>query len=558
MKREWMKNMKIGKKLLTSFLAIVVLYVLTVSAALWGIHQIWQSMDTFYQHSYQSTSSAQGMRAAIQGIGRDILSISSAVYIQDEQAYLEEAKEYAELIDSGVKNLQRTFSNEEVLNQAIASLEAVVPVRDKLLNLLADGKKDEAIVLYGKEYEPLAKTARTALKAVEDYAKESAAKYWENSRASTYRTTGLMVALALLVVAATTLLWYTLTRMITKPIRELKAASKEMENGNLEVDISYESQDELGDLADSLRKTAATLKQYTSAVTEGMLALGSGKLTYRYRGEFKGDFRILGESLERISSLLGSAIEQIASSADQVASGADQVASGAQVLSQGAVEQASSVEELAASINEISAGVRANADDAVNASKKADGVGVRVGESDEQMEHMNVIIGRIKTDSNRITEIVREIEDIAFQTNILALNAAVEAARAGDAGRGFAVVASEVRHLASKTTEASKMTTELAMETTRTVDEGAQAAARTTESLKKVVEGVRDMNAMLERISDASIHQADSIIQIRRSIELISKIVQGNSATSEESAAASEELSAQAQLLKKLVEEFER
>lgn len=551
MKREWMKNMKIGKKLLTSFLAIVVLYVLTVSAALWGIHQIWQSMDTFYQHSYQSTSSAQGMRAAIQGIGRDILSISSAVYIQDEQAYLEEAKEYAELIDSGVKNLQRTFSNEEVLNQAIASLEAVVPVRDKLLNLLADGKKDEAIVLYGKEYEPLAKTARTALKAVEDYAKESAAKYWENSRASTYRTTGLMVALALLVVAATTLLWYTLTRMITKPIRELKAASKEMENGNLEVDISYESQDELGDLADSLRKTAATLKQYTSAVTEGMLALGSGKLTYRYRGEFKGDFRILGESLERISSLLGSAIEQIASSADQVASGA-------QVLSQGAVEQASSVEELAASINEISAGVRANADDAVNASKKADGVGVRVGESDEQMEHMNVIIGRIKTDSNRITEIVREIEDIAFQTNILALNAAVEAARAGDAGRGFAVVASEVRHLASKTTEASKMTTELAMETTRTVDEGAQAAARTTESLKKVVEGVRDMNAMLERISDASIHQADSIIQIRRSIELISEIVQGNSATSEESAAASEELSAQAQLLKKLVEEFER
>lgn len=102
------------------------------------------------------------------------------------------------------------------------------------------------------------------------------------------------------------------------------------------------------------------------------------------------------------------------------------------------------------------------------------------------------------------------------------------------------------------------MTTELALETTRTVDAGCAGGCADTESLKKVVEGVGEMNAMLERISDASIHQADSIIQIRKSIELISEIVQGNSATSEESAAASEELSAQAQLLKKLVEEFER
>ena len=166
-------------------------------------------------------------------------------------------------------------------------------------------------------------------------------------------------------------------------------------------------------------------------------------------------------------------------------------------------------------------------------------------------------MGQVKKNSGEITGIVRQIEDIAFQTNILALNASVEAARAGEAGRGFSVVAEEVRRLASKTAGASKLTAELVEKNSEAARDGMDAVNATARTLKDSVEGARTVNREMDKISGLSIQQAEAISQIRKSVELISEIVQGNSATSEESAAASEELSAQAQILKELVERFE-
>lgn len=212
---------------------------------------------------------------------------------------------------------------------------------------------------------------------------------------------------------------------------------------------------------------------------------------------------------------------------------------------------------MAVSINEISDSVTENAQNAVKSSHLAEEVGGRVLKSNQQMQGMISTIKQIKSNSDEITVIVKEIEDIAFQTNILALNASVEAARAGEAGRGFSVVANEVRRLAAKTTSASKMTSELASKTLEAVEEGILSAGRTAQSLEKVVDGMQSVNGIVDNISEASVQQAEAISQIRKSIELISEIVQGNSATSEESAAASEELSAQAQLLRDMVEQFE-
>ena len=213
------------------------------------------------------------------------------------------------------------------------------------------------------------------------------------------------------------------------------------------------------------------------------------------------------------------------------------------------------MEELAVSINEIAESVRDNADNAVESSRLSDKVGNSLIESDKQMQALIQAVNHVKLNSTEITKIVQEIEDIAFQTNILALNASVEAARAGDAGRGFSVVAGEIRRLAA--TAASKLTAELIDKNSEAVDVGMKTAESTAETLKESVTGAQKVNGMVEKISEVCIQQADAIAQIRKSIELISDIVQGNSATSEESAAASEELSAQAQVLKEMVEQFE-
>ncbi len=181
----------------------------------------------------------------------------------------------------------------------------------------------------------------------------------------------------------------------------------------------------------------------------------------------------------------------------------------------------------------------------------------QINSSAEQMASLMESMGQVKKNSGEITGIVRQIEDIAFQTNILALNASVEAARAGEAGRGFSVVAEEVRRLASKTAGASKLTAELVEKNSEAARDGMDAVNATARTLKDSVEGARTVNREMDKISGLSIQQAEAISQIRKSVELISEIVQGNSATSEESAAASEELSAQAQILKELVERFE-
>lgn len=177
-------------------------------------------------------------------------------------------------------------------------------------------------------------------------------------------------------------------------------------------------------------------------------------------------------------------------------------------------------------------------------------------ESNKKMQDMIGTMLDISTSSSQIGKIIKTIEDIAFQTNILALNAAVEAARAGAAGKGFAVVADEVRNLASKSAEASKNTSVLIESSLKAVENGTRIADDTAKSLLSAVSGARTVTEYIDRISQASTEQSQSIVHVTLGIDQISSVVQTNSATAEESAAASEELSGQAQMLKDFVSRF--
>ena len=234
----------------------------------------------------------------------------------------------------------------------------------------------------------------------------------------------------------------------------------------------------------------------------------------------------------------------------------DEIRIAAQALSQGATEQASSIEELSASITEITDQINKNAENAKQANDSAEHAGREIMNSNEQMRSMVEAMDEITVKSSEISKIIKVIDDIAFQTNILALNAAVEAARAGAAGKGFAVVADEVRNLASKSAEAAKGTTVLIEESIAAVQSGSEIARRTAEMLDESANVTRQAVSLIEKITEASIMQAESAAQINVGVEQISSVVQTNSATSEESAAASEELSGQAELLKSLVGKF--
>src|SRR4029453_446326 len=213
-----------------------------------------------------------------------------------------------------------------------------------------------------------------------------------------------------------------------------------------------------------------------------------------------------------------------------------------------------SVEETSASLEEISSMIRSTADNAEKAKALAGEAHAVAQAGSRTMVEMTQAMAAIDTSSAEVAKIVKNIDEIAFQTNILALNAAVEAARAGEAGAGFAVVADEVRSLAQRSAAAAKETAdkiEVAITNSR---KGSECTAKVEESLAHIAERVNSTDSLVAEIATAAREQAQGIEQINVAIAQLDKISQSNSASAEESASAAEELDAQAAALKEMVE----
>ena len=556
--KEKFRNLKIGKKLLLAFGAIIIMYVLTVVIALFNIRTLAERMDRLYNEPFANVQTSQNAMANLQKVSKNLSLLAGTENLVDKDTFLQDTKETVKEVEAGMEALATGYvSGPEKVEELKGLFSQLKSPRDAMLAAIEENRREDALNIYTGEYAPQVAKVMTCLGEVVDLSAEDAHKSLLEAKRISRQILTLLIIMAAVILLITVVLWLTITKSIQRPVNEIKKAANTIANGQLKTELTYQSKDELGQLADDIRDTASALNLYVSEIRKGLVELGSGRLNYRPPISFKGDFIAISEGMNEIGELLRESIVQIGNSAEQVFGGAEQIANGAQVLAQGASEQASSIEELAVSINDIADGVRDNADGAVKSSELADSVGNYLMESNEQMMNLMEYNRQIKKNSVEITGIVKEIEDIAFQTNILALNAAVEAARAGEAGKGFSVVAGEVRRLASKTSSASRLTSELSEKNKEAVDAGMEAANDTAKTLKKSVDGAQEVNRMVSKISQASVQQAEAISQIRKTVELISDIVQGNSATSEESAAASEELSAQAQILKELVERFE-
>lgn len=342
-------------------------------------------------------------------------------------------------------------------------------------------------------------------------------------------------------------------RLCTERIEELAAG--DLQSGIPEI----HRQDEAGRLAMATQTVVESLNNMIGDIGRVLEAMADGDLgvnTDTGAEYYVGDFEKLLGYIKNINSKLGETIAQINTSADQVTSGADQVSSGAQALSQGATEQASEIEQLASRIAVITTEVEENYGSCESANKLAEETIGYMNTAISEMSRLNGAMTSINETSEHIGNIIKTIEDIAFQTNILALNAAVEASRAGEAGKGFAVVADEVRNLASKSAEAAKTTTTLIQQSLEAVHNGSRIAGSTSEALAGVEKRALGVEEVVKEIASASEKQAGMIEQIKTSIEQISGVVQTNSATAEQSAAASEELSGQASILRELIGVF--
>ena len=350
-----------------------------------------------------------------------------------------------------------------------------------------------------------------------------------------------------------------LIKRALNPLQGIALAGKAVAEGNFDVKVSYDRQDEIGDLAAAIQSVMQHVREIISDLSDKLseLAKGNFRVSLENTEQYPGAYRPLLNSLQEISNDLNKTMAEIKTSAKEVNAGAEQVSSGAQGLSQGATEQASSIEELSATVNDISEHIKRTAENTRLANTEAQNAGKEVSHSDKQMQQMKAAMENINQKSGEISKIIKTIDDIAFQTNILALNAAIEAARAGVAGKGFAVVADEVGNLAQKSANAAKDTTMLIEETLQAVEQGTVLADSTAESLQRVVTGAGKVTELVNQIAEASVEQSRAVEQVSTGIDQISSVVQSNTATAEESAAASEELSGQANILNELVGRFQ-
>ena len=343
---------------------------------------------------------------------------------------------------------------------------------------------------------------------------------------------------------------------ILEPLHAIEDVAMELTEGNLHSTLEYHSEDEIGRLAHSMRKSIRILGTYVDDIDRSMKLFSEGNFDVHPEVEWRGDFVGILNSFMAFQASMAGTIKRIQNVSNEVSGAAEQVASSSNDLADGATNQAAVVEELTATVTGVSEQVEKNSQSAKEISGKVDELGNAISESNGKMHEMVDSMHEISEASNEIDKIITTINEIASQTNLLALNASIEAARAGEAGKGFAVVANQVNVLADQSAQAAKESATLIETSVKAVEKGMVIAGQTAAQLEEVAENSKVITTEVTNIAETLETQTTEIKQINEGIEQINDVVQTNSATSEECAAASQEMSSEAESLREMIRKF--
>ncbi len=350
-----------------------------------------------------------------------------------------------------------------------------------------------------------------------------------------------------------------ITKSITEPVDELVNRMENFATGDISSPFPVHNvDDEIADMLNAVGGTTTKLQKIFADLEQLLsdMAEGNFKIATSCEEEYVGEYNGLLMAIRKMNRQMDATLKDVREAANTVSYGSSNLAEASQALAEGATDQAASIEEMQATIDEITTALEKTVGE-VNASyEKAEACATEAEKSRHEMGAMMAAMNRISDTSQKIENIIAELEDIASQTNLLSLNASIEAARAGEAGRGFAVVADQIRNLAEQSAKSAVNSRELIEESIREVELGNEAAVKTSDVLEGVVNSIHEIAETSKMISKLSGQQAEAMEQANMGIERISEVVEANSATAEEASATSEELSAQAISMEELVNQF--
>lgn len=554
-----LKNFKVRNKLFIAFGMILAMVVLILCAVLVSVTTINKNITDFHDRAFVGVELADKLDLMINVAARDTVYAALDNSTMSSVTKVSSAKSTLQDMLGTINELREIYTGDvSILDEMTTEVKKLSGILDAEIEILTGTDAEASFAFYEEKILPVRARVSTLAGQLVEYEESVADTLYNDTKSNAEMTIIAVIILSVIAIINGVFFTIYITRQLGSGIKDVHNAAEEMAKGNFDVDVEYESKDELGEMGNAIEKLAANTKSVITDLGVLLDEIAHGNLAVKTSNPqlYIGIFGEILTSINRFTETLNGTMLNIDTAAEQVASGAGQVSSGAQSLSQGATEQASSIEELSATISVISEMINATSADADNANNQSIIAGEQLVSANEKTNQLVDAMNEIKVSAAKIQEIIKAIEDIAFQTNILALNAAVEAARAGDAGKGFAVVADEVRNLAGKSAEAAQNTQVLISNTTQAVAKGGELVADVAKDMNTVSESSAKVAEINAKISKAAKEAANSVSQITVGIDQITSVIQNNSATSEQSAAASEQLSGQASLLKEMIDEF--
>lgn len=550
-------KMKMKQKMIFGYAVVIGMMIILVVCGIIGLNLLKSRFNDYLNGSQRADTAVKMCRIYTNSAAR---SIREMVLNDDKSTYAD----YRETIDSNIKNLEEelvVLKDTGMLDDSLYQRyeQAVtdwVTIGEKIVSVIEEGDRKKATAMILEECTPALQNTISVVNEINEITEQEKE---EAVQTSLYTVVVEVILFSVILVISIVLAMITGKRIIesiTRPLRGIETVAKELSDGNLHSQLEYHSDDEIGNLAHSLRKSIRILASYVDDIDRAMKEFSSGNFDVQPEVEWKGDFISIRDSILGFERTMSDTVKNIQRVADQVTNGAEQVSASSMDLAQGASEQAGITEELTATIESVSEKVHQNAENAKNISKEVENVGIEIINSNGKMQEMVESMSEINESSREISKIIATINDIASQTNLLALNASIEAARAGEAGKGFAVVADQVSVLAAQSAKAAKESTKLIETSVQAVGNGMIIANQTAEQLENVVKGSKEITEKVNLIAEASEEQSESISQINDGVEHINGVVQTNSANTEECAAASQEMSKQAETLEKQIRRF--
>lgn len=555
---EFYRKLKVGTKLKYAFTTVIVTLAIAVVVSLVSIVKMNVDTYKFYKEAYANSTLQMEIRKDIQLVGKYILWSMTTDDASSTQSYSNLAQKYADQVGKNVTALEKSYNDKKKVAELKDAIEELKKQRAAVVELAKRNKNDEALALFNSDYNDATEKIQDILVDIGKVASAEAKSQYTSARVTGLVSIILMILIGAGTVAFSTVIRTTITGIMLKPIQELESAAEKLKAGQLDVEINYESPDELGKLAGNFRQACKTLEvivQDTSYLL-GEMAEGNFNVSSNNPQIYIGNFKQQYESMSKLKHELSDTLTQINEASEQVASGSGQLAGGAQALAEGATDQAGAVEELTATVESVSGIAESSAESASGAYQMVRTAVEQADQSREELQALTNAMERISSTSQEIQNIIGSIEEIASQTNLLSLNASIEAARAGEAGKGFAVVADQIGKLAGDSAQAAVNTRDLIEKSLQEIENGNQITEKTVAALNKILESMNDFANAVKGASESSTEQANMLKQIEQGIEQISSVVQSNSAAAEETSATSQELSAQSEGLKNLVGRF--